>query len=583
MEAHPKSPENSPDKEISSVSDNFEESSQTLPTDPPKESKKGDFKVSNFRFYVVCSMLISEAIASTMLFSYVGLFVAHIEPRLTRSSAGYVAGLLVGTFQAVQVFSLPLWGRLSDKIGRKPVLLLASLLSVLACVAFGFSTSFLMAMLMRGLHGAVAGGVGTAKTFIFEVTDEHSQARGFGLMNLMWAVGSFIGPSVGGFLYDINNSPIFSQYLPHSDLFDKYPALPPALALGFYALISVGIAAIFVPESNQRAVPIAVAIKEFKTWLMSLCGYIHASRVALNQENGEEDGESSNINPVVSSSELAREEGQIEMDPEGCGNQIVEVRNDECTEKADGEAVSSTSLSSLDQDKAVDEANAALNGMPSITIRQIFSHPLLRLTIPMYMLLCGFNIAYNEVFPLYAIAYKEDGGLGFTSTQIGISGMINAAVSIGANSIFSHVTSRISMMKLWTMCLGAAAIAMFSIGFFSFLPNASICLVAFVPLCLVRTTSTTWAFSLNMMFTANAAPKRHLGLVTTVAMACASVARSITPILAGPIFAWSLSNGNSHWFPFNHFLLFLMCGVAALLCILLGNKVPEDTISLRRS
>ena len=611
--------------------------------------REGDFKISEFRFYVVCAMLVSEAIASSMLYSYVGLFVAHIEPTFTRSSAGYVAGFLVGAFQATQVFALPLWGRLSDRIGRRPVLLAASWLSVGASVLFGFAPSFLMAMLARAVHGLVGGGVAIGKTLIYEVTDQHSQARGLGLMNLMWALGSFVGPSIGGFLYDINNSPIFSKVLPHIELFDEHPALPPALAMAMYAALAGILAFLFVPETNPNRVPFSHVLRELRQWFLRLVG-LRKRRVVIvepTEEMGsggsvviyssavdsaaaavhcEEDARHpeaahdedipdrtpmltpmltglrgaeellSNLNlddelrrsfeseaAVHAALALAAEKKAGAADADGDDTTAVDVPEKSAVEAAK-EAVPEVDTQPddgyLEVHREVDAANERLNAQKTISATDIFTHPLLRIAIPLYMILCSYNIAYNEVFPLYAVAFREDGGLGFSSTQVGIAGMVNAVVSVCANSVFARVSKRWPMMTIWIKCNTLSIFAFLSIGLFTYLPSPTWCLIVFLPLCLVRTTTNTWAFALTGMFTANAAPKKHLGVVTTTTMAGASVARSLTPMIAAPIFAWSISG--DHIFPFNHFMLFVICALLSAACVVLAWKLPQEVIGIRR-
>jgi len=82
------------------------------------------------------------------------------------------------------------WSRLSEKIGRKPVLLCGLLGTIVSCVLFGLSRSFWALVLSRFLNGMLNGNIGVTKSMMAELTDETNMARGFSLIPITWAVGS---------------------------------------------------------------------------------------------------------------------------------------------------------------------------------------------------------------------------------------------------------------------------------------------------------------------------------------------------------------------------------------------------------
>jgi MFS family permease len=85
------------------------------------------------------------------------------------------------------------WGRLSDKIGRKPVLLIGLFGGALSMICFGLSKTFGMLLLSRGLEGALNGNVGVIKSMLGEITDETNMAQAFAFIPICWAAGSTIG------------------------------------------------------------------------------------------------------------------------------------------------------------------------------------------------------------------------------------------------------------------------------------------------------------------------------------------------------------------------------------------------------
>eukprot|EP00658_Telonema_sp_P-2_P063560 TRINITY_DN52315_c0_g1_i1.p1 TRINITY_DN52315_c0_g1~~TRINITY_DN52315_c0_g1_i1.p1 ORF type:complete len:237 (-),score=23.12 TRINITY_DN52315_c0_g1_i1:164-874(-) len=199
--------------------------------------------------------------------------------------------------------------------------------------------------------------------------------------------------------------------------------------------------------------------------------------------------------------------------------------------------------------------------------------------MPVYMIVCSYNVCTNEVFPLYAIAYRIDGGLEFTSSLVGVCFMINAFVSFFANMQFSRIAARVPLLTLFRVLVVCAGISLFLLSFLTYLNNTTWELIMFIPLSVVRSTCSTWAFSICMMLVANVSPKKHLGAFMSMSHACGAIARCISPIVASPLFAWSISG--SHIFPFNHHLVFLVLLLECLLSFYLSTKVSESQVGRR--
>lgn len=81
------------------------------------------------------------------------------------------------------------WGRLSDKVGRRPVLLCGLLGLMMSMLSFGLSKSFVGIILSRALAGALNGNTGILKSAVGEITDESNAARAFSFIPVVWFVG----------------------------------------------------------------------------------------------------------------------------------------------------------------------------------------------------------------------------------------------------------------------------------------------------------------------------------------------------------------------------------------------------------
>lgn len=141
-----------------------------------------------------------------------------------------LVGLLVASNAAANLIGAPLLGRLSDRYGRRPVLI-ASISSTLAgFLILGFANSLRMLFLARILDGLIGGNISVAQAYITDITNEDNRARGLGLIGAAFGLGFIIGPALGGSL---------SRY--------GY-AVPAFAAAGLAALNLTGVA-LWLPES----------------------------------------------------------------------------------------------------------------------------------------------------------------------------------------------------------------------------------------------------------------------------------------------------------------------------------------------
>jgi MFS family permease len=109
-------------------------------------------------------------------------------------------GLLLMAYAAAQFAFAPLWGRLSDRVGRRPVLLATIAGTAVALLATGLARSLVWLFAARVLAGAFAANVSVASAYIADVTDESERTRWMGLLGASFGVGFLLGPAIGGVL-----------------------------------------------------------------------------------------------------------------------------------------------------------------------------------------------------------------------------------------------------------------------------------------------------------------------------------------------------------------------------------------------
>ncbi len=139
-------------------------------------------------------------------------------------------GLLFATYSLMQFLFSPLWGRLSDRVGRKPILLVGLVGMAASFVLFGLAQALWMLFVARILGGLLSSAVlPTAMAYVADSTSHEHRGKGMGLMGAAMGLGMIFGPAIGGFL-------------------GANPVVPFLVAAGL-ALLVVGFAALFLPES----------------------------------------------------------------------------------------------------------------------------------------------------------------------------------------------------------------------------------------------------------------------------------------------------------------------------------------------
>lgn len=112
---------------------------------------------------------------------------------------GIISGFIVASFTLAQLLSAPMWGRFSDRVGRRPTLLIALGAAAVAYLIFGFAHSLLVLFLSRLVQGAGGGTVGVIQAYVADSTDPKDRARALGWLSATTNLGVALGPALGSF------------------------------------------------------------------------------------------------------------------------------------------------------------------------------------------------------------------------------------------------------------------------------------------------------------------------------------------------------------------------------------------------
>jgi len=153
----------------------------------------------------------------------------------TFGATAEVVGLLLGVNALTQLLGAPVIGRLSDRFGRKPLLLLSLAGTVVGFLMLGLARSLAMLFASRVVDGFLGGNISLAQAYISDVTEGKERTKGFGLIGAAFGLGFIFGPAMGGALAGGGNY-----------------ALPALVAAGLSLLNLLGVLA-WLPESLPRA------------------------------------------------------------------------------------------------------------------------------------------------------------------------------------------------------------------------------------------------------------------------------------------------------------------------------------------
>ena len=112
---------------------------------------------------------------------------------------GILSGIVASAFTLAQLVSSPMWGRFSDKFGRRPALLIALSAAGVAYLVFGFAQSLWLLVLSRIVQGAGGGTVGVIQAYVADTTEPENRARNLGWLSAATNLGVALGPVVGAF------------------------------------------------------------------------------------------------------------------------------------------------------------------------------------------------------------------------------------------------------------------------------------------------------------------------------------------------------------------------------------------------
>ncbi|KAL6309000.1 MFS general substrate transporter [Sparassis latifolia] len=186
------------------------------------------------QLFTLCTVRLVDPIAFTQIFPYVNEMMERLRLTNDPSKIGFYSGMVESSFAISQLCCIYHWARLSDRIGRRPVVLVGVAGIGFATICFGLSHTLTAVLFARCLAGIFSGNIAVVHSVLGELTDSTNQATAFPIYGLFWPLGAIVGPLLGGtFSNPAERFPQFFDY----EFLKAYPYFLPCLVAGIVSLM----------------------------------------------------------------------------------------------------------------------------------------------------------------------------------------------------------------------------------------------------------------------------------------------------------------------------------------------------------
>ncbi|KAL2641449.1 hypothetical protein R1flu_009036 [Riccia fluitans] len=196
---------------------------------------------------IVALVMLANALPISFFYPFLYFMVRDMHITKSDNDIGFYAGYIGSAFMIGRFLTGIHWGIISDKYGRKPVLICGLLSVFIFNIIFGISQSFWAAFLSRLLLGCFNGLLGPLTAYASEICSDEHQPIGISVVGTTLGLGMIVSPAIGGYL--AMPAEKYPEIFTAGSLFDQYPYLMPCLLLSVLAAVVLVITVLFLPET----------------------------------------------------------------------------------------------------------------------------------------------------------------------------------------------------------------------------------------------------------------------------------------------------------------------------------------------
>ncbi|KAK3901535.1 MFS general substrate transporter-like protein [Staphylotrichum tortipilum] len=453
---------------------------------------------------------LAEQTALNSIGPYLPTMVASFD-EIPNGEEGVYVGLLASAFALAQLATNLLWGYLSDRVGRKPTMLLGTSLLTVCFLFFGFCTTYAQLIMVHVAMGLLNGNAAIVPTCLGEVTDRTNQSSAFTWLPVIYSLGSITGPALGGLLAGLAGG-------------SKYPFLAPNILDAALLLASVVVLVVWFEETlDFSSANTASAGQLGLEWLKKAqrwCGVCWSG-------------------PSNASRGKARATSRHPL-----GTQGIQDARDEDSGLSDDDRQALISSPDMEED----DGKAAAGQEQGAALKQLGDRNTLAV-LGTYLVFQLANISFNSLYPLFASSPPPTGrGLGPGAIGVSLS-LAGLATMFFQLFVFQKLKAQLGNLGTYRCSLLGIALSMALMPWVGYLDNDSelwlgserAWLYGELAVGLVlKNICAVGGLSCAMLLITNSAPSREtLGTLNGLAQTLSAAGRSVGPFLSGSLFTLS--------------------------------------------